>query len=85
MPRSTASRLKTIHRETVSATKAHKARSDGSANQPTRPQPIWGSISDPQNQIRLQSTREPRTVRASTGESASWAHDGQSPTHYINR
>jgi hypothetical protein len=43
------------------------------------------SKSDKQNQIRLQSTRRRRTVRAGNGESTSWAHDGQSPIAYIKR
>jgi hypothetical protein len=43
------------------------------------------SKSDKQNQIGLQSTRGRQTVRANTGESASWAHDGQSPIAHINR
>jgi GMC oxidoreductase len=47
--------------------------------------PDLGSKSDRQNQIGLQSTRGWRTVRVSTGESALWAHDGQSPIAHINR
>jgi hypothetical protein len=40
-----------------------------------------GTKSDQQNQIRRQSTRGQRTVRAGTGESASLAHDDlRSPT-----
>ena len=35
-------------------------------------------------QAALPSTRGRRTVRTSTGKSASWAHDGQSPITHIN-
>ena len=41
------------------------------------------SKSDKQNQIRVQSTRGRRTVRASTGQSASSAHDDQAPITHI--
>ena len=66
-------------------TKARKARSDGSQNRPTRPQPIWDQNPISKNQIRLQSTRGRRTVHASTGESASWAHDERPPSRRSRR
>jgi hypothetical protein len=65
--------------------RAQETRSGGIAKSANQAATILGSKSDRQNQIRLQSTRRRRTVHAGTGESASWAHDGQSPIAHINR